>query len=523
MTTLTQSRRHFLTTLLMASGTAAINWTGMKALASSIPEKERIPVVVIGAGLGGLVSAAYLSQYGFDVTLLEQHSIPGGYATTFERGDFTFDVSLHATVAEHGRPQMILKELGIWDQLDLVHTPELMRIVTPRFDVTLPARNPEGVKNSLTRVFPHEKKGIHQFYSQMEQVIFELRSGKRFKASMIKMLDNLTLEQWMNLNVSDPDVKRCLASFGGYYCSGPNEVSALFYAVATGEYLVYGGQYYKTRSQDLSDALVASIQKNNGKIFYNTQIDHIVFDNDDAVAGVKDSAGKMYPAKSVIANCSVPALINKMLSKHLIPEPFEQQVMAREPSVSSFVVWLGLNKEIRHIKDYEIAFSDQKQLGRNLNLPNENPLEADFMITVYDNLFKGYSVPGKSILSFTFLPEFEPWKKFEKDYFNGRKEAYNLEKQKIADRLVQRVQKALIPNLSDMIEVMEIGTPLTNKFYTGNPGGEIYGFNRKMVPLKSRTPIRGLYLSSAWSHGGGYSLVMMAGRDSAGAMLKDFS
>jgi len=40
-------------------------------------------IVVIGGGLGGLTAAALLAQDGYKVTLLEQHTIVGGCATTF--------------------------------------------------------------------------------------------------------------------------------------------------------------------------------------------------------------------------------------------------------------------------------------------------------------------------------------------------------------------------------------------------------------------------------------------------------
>ena len=319
----------------MASSAAAIDWTGFGALAGSIPDKNKFPIVVIGAGLGGLVSAAYLSGYGFDVTLLEQHSIPGGYATSFDREDFTFDVSLHATVAEHGMPQMILNDLGIWDKLKVAYTPELRRIVTPKFDVTLPAKDPEGVKKELSQVFPYEKQGIYNFYTQMEQVISELWSGKRFKNSMMGKLEKLSLEQWMSLHVNDPDVKYCLAIFSGYYGLSPSKINALFYAIATGEYLVHGGQYYKARSQDLSDTLADCIEKNNGSIHYNTEAAHILFDQNNRIEAVMDSTGKKHPAKAIIANCSVPALMNKMVPKELVPPDFTRQIQKRKTSLSS--------------------------------------------------------------------------------------------------------------------------------------------------------------------------------------------
>ena len=48
-------------------------------------------VIVIGSGIGGLSCAALLARYGFEVTVCESHSIPGGAAHAFERNGFKFD------------------------------------------------------------------------------------------------------------------------------------------------------------------------------------------------------------------------------------------------------------------------------------------------------------------------------------------------------------------------------------------------------------------------------------------------
>jgi phytoene dehydrogenase-like protein len=48
-------------------------------------------IVVIGSGIGGLSCAALLARYGFEVTVCESHSIPGGAAHAFERNGFKFD------------------------------------------------------------------------------------------------------------------------------------------------------------------------------------------------------------------------------------------------------------------------------------------------------------------------------------------------------------------------------------------------------------------------------------------------
>lgn len=509
------SRRQFLTTLLAAGTAAAADWSAAGLLAAQTQKKEAFPVVVIGSGLGGLVSAAYLARYGFPVTVIEQHGIPGGYATSFDReqGRFTFDVSLHATVAEHGMPQKILSDLGIWDQLEVVYAPDLRRIITPAFDVTLPAKNPEGVKQALSKVFPHEKKGIHQFYSEMEQVIHELWRTRTYQKSMMKTLSSKTLAQWMAGHVTDPGGKHCMGIFCGYYGAGPEKTNALFYAIATGEYLVHGGQYYKTRSQNLSDALARAVEEHSGRVIYNTRAAAVVFDSDHQVAAVRDDSGRHYPAKAVIANCPVPVLFRSMIPEELVPREYHETIN-QPPSESSFVVWLGLNREITdQIRDYEISIHREGDSG--------DPAAHGFGVTVYDNLFKGYSVPGTSTMTIISLAGYDHWKPYEADYFNGNKDAYNKEKQRIAAAYVRYLEQTLIPGLSDMIQVMEIGTPLTNIRYTGNPGGAIYGFRGATGHLDVKTPVPGIYLAGAWADGGGYTPAMISGQKASLAVLKD--
>ena len=56
-----------------------------------IPITKRSRAVVIGAGLGGLAVALRLQGQGFEVTVLEQGSAPGGRAARLRDGGFTWD------------------------------------------------------------------------------------------------------------------------------------------------------------------------------------------------------------------------------------------------------------------------------------------------------------------------------------------------------------------------------------------------------------------------------------------------
>ncbi len=146
------SRRSFLTAMAAGLATSTIDWTKIEALASTIEPKSEYPVVVIGAGIGGLTAATYLARNGFPVTVIEQHDVPGGYVTSFDRagGAFHFEVSPHYTVGV----AQYLEECGIKDKIELVKLPELLRVVSPDHDLIFPQQNPKEIVSILSEKFP---------------------------------------------------------------------------------------------------------------------------------------------------------------------------------------------------------------------------------------------------------------------------------------------------------------------------------------------------------------------------------
>ena len=69
--------------------------------------------IVIGTGIGGMVSAALLSKLGRRVLVLEQHNIPGGFTQMFKRPGYRWDVGVHIVgeMSEMSYPGRLLKEL----------------------------------------------------------------------------------------------------------------------------------------------------------------------------------------------------------------------------------------------------------------------------------------------------------------------------------------------------------------------------------------------------------------------------
>ena len=71
-------------------------------------------IVVIGAGISGLSAGIYAARSGFDVTILEQHNIPGGLSTSWSRKGYYFEGGMHwLTGSKPGLPMnKIWKEVG---------------------------------------------------------------------------------------------------------------------------------------------------------------------------------------------------------------------------------------------------------------------------------------------------------------------------------------------------------------------------------------------------------------------------
>jgi prolycopene isomerase len=499
------------------------------------------PAVVVGSGIGGLTSAAYLAKHGFKVKVIEKHEQPGGYATSFSRGDFRFEVSLHATCVNDNPQSRILEELGVLDRISMEPLPDLHRVVTPSHDVHFPHADAAEYKQILVGKFPAEEKGINAFVDEMVGVADEVDRLARNDFHFTRLLFPVQYRHMWNLrdktlydllakHIASAELRSLLAVTWPYYGLPPSRLSAFYFSVATGDYINKGGYYIRNRSQDLSNTLVSIIEENGGEVILGRKVERILT-RSGAATGVADAEGREYPARAVISNASAPSTFLDLVGDDGLTNGYGDRLRALRPSLSSFVVWLGLDQDItKRIRDAEIFLTagHDPELDYSAAL-NVDPANVALAVTVYDNIFPDYSPPGKTTMSIMFLSGYHFWRRFEKDYRAGRKDAYNEEKERIADAIVERVERRLVPGLTDMIEEYEVSTPLTNIRYTGNPEGAIYGYeqslgNSFMTRLENRTPIRFLYLASSWaSPGGGFAGTLRSGQQTFRCLIDDWS
>ena len=140
---------------------------------------ESYDAVVIGAGNGGLIAAATLAEKGVKTILFEQHNLPGGFATSFTRGRFEFEPSLHE-ISDFGPPEdkgnvRILLEDRIGLDAEWMRVPEAYRLIIPddvggRIDAVMPFGE-EAFLDKMEEYVPGSRPSVVKFIRLCEEVV----------------------------------------------------------------------------------------------------------------------------------------------------------------------------------------------------------------------------------------------------------------------------------------------------------------------------------------------------------------
>jgi len=208
------------------------------------PEKH-YDCVIIGAGVGGLLSANLLSRAGLKVLVVEQHFMVGGYCSTFRRSGYTFDAATHFYPLL-GNPATItgalLAELGIttqWvkmDPVDSFHFSDGSRFTVPaEFDVYL-AR--------LKQEFPEESENIDQFFSLVRKtyLLGLIHYFRNVPTTRIVPYQRLTIRDMLNKYFHSEKLKLVLTGDIGHWGSPPSRTSFVFDSMLRLAYFL--GNYY---------------------------------------------------------------------------------------------------------------------------------------------------------------------------------------------------------------------------------------------------------------------------------------
>lgn len=496
--------------------------------------------VVVGAGLGGLTAGARLAQAGRDVLVLEQHSIPGGCATTFPRLDFDFEVSLHEIDGlDEGDPKReIFDQLHISEELSFEPLPEFYYYERGDREIVMPHDREVTIERLVER-FPEEEAGIRRYfdvitsmYEAMQDVPLTGDLSLTDKATFpirhrtFLRYRNTTVGEFFDETFDDEELKLLLAAVLPYYHDDPYSLSFPVFAVGQATLLAGGGYYIEGGSQALSDHLASVIEDNGGTLEFERLVTDLVVE-DGAVTGVRHEhvrtgdEARTETAESVVANAAIPLVADELLPDRY-GDRLSEQVGDWEyaPSMTNLYIGferppseLGCDHYSTVIQDTAIeSLSDvmtyrRGSFGkRTINFVDYSQVEADL-------------APGeKSVGVLTTLDYLSEW--------TGLTDAeYREKKARVKEVMLRRLGEKY-PRLPDAVEHAELATPKTLQGYTRNPGGTPYGFaftpSQSGLDRQIEPPVEDLEFASVWTYpGGGFTGATIAGYRAAESLLSN--
>ncbi len=505
-----------------------------------INKKMNYDTIIIGSGLGGLTAGAKLAKSGQKVFVIEQHSVPGGCATTFKRKHFTMETSLHEMdgLDKEDIKTKTFQELDIFNNIDFVKVPEFYRLFNERIDFVMPDNHEKAIKN-LVKKFPQEEVGINKFFQVILEIHKEISKLPQEKWKIFFLFPifpliypNIVKYQKENLGdfldsiIKDDDLKLILTANIGYYHDDPYTMSMLVYSPGQASFFKGGGHYIKGGSQKLSDYLVKIIKENGGEVVLNHLATKIITNKNKAI-GVeyinklkKDKEIKKIFAKNIIANTAILNVIDLLDAE--AREKLKLKTKNLKVACSLFSIYFGFKKPIKEIgnKHYSTFVADK-------NIKNQADLiknyygdyqKRGFVFVDYSQIDSGLAPVGKSVGSITTIDDLKNW-----DNLSERE--YKAKKEKVAQIFIEKLEK-LIPGIKEQIEFYEVGTPKTMKRYLLTPQGTPYGFAQ--IPtqagfkrIEQKSPIKNFYFASAWTRpGGGFTGAILSGYACAKEILK---
>jgi phytoene dehydrogenase-like protein len=505
---------------------------------------EKYDVIIIGSGLGALSAASILAQLqNKKVLILERHFKIGGFTHTFKReGKYEWDVGLHYIGEMHkGSMSRSIFDYVTQGKVKWHPMPEVYdRFVYP--DFTFDAiKGKHNLKKSLIEKFPNEEEALNQYFDDLEKVSKWTRKffiSKTLQKALLPIaklmiakerdLALMTTGEYMNRQFKDPKLKAILVSQWGDYGLPPSQSAFVIHAIVSRHYF-NGGYYPVGGSKTIADSIVPLIKEKGGDTKVNHFVDEIIIKNGKAI-GVKvkekkgnDFINKEFFASKIISNAGLHTTLT-----NLLPESYnylKQSLEIFKTPISNVTLYIGFKENPE-----KIGFKGENYWIYNSYDHDQTFSNGDDIVHGKVNMaylsFPSLKNPTAThhtaeIISTVGYDQFQKWE--DKEWKNRGTE-YEQLKEKIAQSLIEYVD-AKFPGFKDIIEYHELSTPLSNKFFTGQDNGTIYGIpatpDRYGLDLINwRTPIKNLYFAGADTPAGhGIVGALMGGAVAAGVIM----
>ncbi len=505
---------------------------------------ERCDVVVIGAGVSGLVAGALLAGAGVSVAVVETQRRPGGYLSGFSRKGFEFDTSIHwlNQCGPGGLVHRIFSHIGSGFP-ECRPLRQIRRYKGDSFDFLL-TDDPDATKRDWIRRFPDERAGIERFFRDAYVIGGRMNSFAdlmRAPASMNlfeKIGHGLRMARW-GLPFMNKHALTAEQGLGRYFRT--DEIRRIF---ATEESFMsilvpFGWAYHGDfqapptgGSQAFPRWLVEQIEAAGSQVILGRAVQAVRVENGVACGVVLapkargQTAETSIESRYVIAAGDVLTLYEKLLPEGCVDPSLIQRLRGMDLYDSSVTISIGLDCPAEQLGFGEemwiLTRDDVVRAEQNCTDPER------CAISILAPSFRDPTLapPGKGTLTVYTPADMGYGNEWQTGPDHQRGPEYRAFKKAYAAAILDRVERQLGIDLRGHVEVLDIATPVTHWRYTSNHRGSIMGGRPTKANLKRRvtgqiTPVRNLLLAGHWSEiGGGVPVAVRAGANTALLVLK---
>ena len=494
-------------------------------------------VVVIGAGVGGMATAARLAAKGHAVTIVEQSDQVGGKLRTYRRDGFAFDTGPSLFTLPAVYRDLFLKTGGPFEEaVDLQPLEPAFRYrfadgataVIPGVD---PARCAAALGDALGGTAEADWRALMQRGGAMWQITREpfLQSPLTGWRSIMSLARNprdvqtvapfTTLRALGKQYLGDPRLVTLLDRYATYTGSDPRQAPAV---LATVPYIeqTFGAWHLGGGLGTLAGALAQRCADRGVDIRLRTDASSIQT-TDGRATGVVLADGELLPADIVVANADAGQVYGDLLAGNPTATRIVRDLRKTPPSLAGFVLLLAVRGRTPGIEHHNVWFPQD--------------YDAEF-----DDIFGAHPRPVPDPTIYACVPA-DPLMRPDADHEawfvlvnaprhgDGRGRTVDWTAPGVADGYADHILSVLARrgvDLRDRILWRELRTPADYEREVRAPGGSIYGTssNGSRAAFQrpaNASPIPGLYLVGGSAHpGGGLPLVGMSAEIVAGLVGK---